>query len=363
MNRTVRTKPYYVELETDRSYVWCACGRSRNQPWCDGSHRGTGTGPVTYRATRDNEEALFCGCKKTATPPFCDGAHNSLADVYPSDDPHSEKNRAVPEVRRHPAAAMLNGGCYVVATRHLPLQTSAGYRWGETVGASLGAVHQSQFYFETACLEETSQGSISFGDRSVVLFIAQGEARLRIGTQTLVVPEHAGVSILPGEAFSIRPASTGVDLKFFATVGPRAAAPEFLTDAEPGPDDCGSDDRGFDIRYPVRVAAIDPGKRSDMADRFFQILVDKSLGSPMLTQFIGMIPLSKAAPHRHLYEESLIVLSGTGCLWTDNLKTPVTAGDVIFLPHRQLHSLECTDSDGMFVVGVIYPGDNPAVNY
>ncbi len=25
---------------------WCACGRSQNQPFCDGAHRGSGITPV-----------------------------------------------------------------------------------------------------------------------------------------------------------------------------------------------------------------------------------------------------------------------------------------------------------------------------
>ena len=50
-------------------------------------------------------------------------------------------------------------------------------------------------------------------------------------------------------------------------------------------------------------------------------------------------------------------------MWTENLKAPVSAGDVIFLPRKQLHSLEATGAEGMLVVGTIYPGNNPAINY
>ncbi|MCZ6830678.1 MAG: cupin domain-containing protein [Gammaproteobacteria bacterium] len=100
-----------------------------------------------------------------------------------------------------------------------------------------------------------------------------------------------------------------------------------------------------------------------MADRFFQILVDKCIGSNVVTQFIGDVPKSKAAMHRHLYEESIVILKGSGFMWTEDLKTPVATGDVIFLPRKQIHSLECTDPDGMMLAGVIYPGDNPAINY
>jgi mannose-6-phosphate isomerase-like protein (cupin superfamily) len=100
-----------------------------------------------------------------------------------------------------------------------------------------------------------------------------------------------------------------------------------------------------------------------MGDRFFQMLVDRRHGSDVVTQFIGNIPLSKGEPHRHLYEEALIFLKGEGVVWTETVKAEVKAGDVLFLPRKLLHSVQCTSERGLDVVGVIYPGDNPAINY
>jgi CDGSH-type Zn-finger protein len=70
-------EPYAVDVERGKTYYWCACGRSKNQPFCDGSHQGTGIEPVEFTAKK-TETAYLCGCKKTATPPFCDGTHNKL---------------------------------------------------------------------------------------------------------------------------------------------------------------------------------------------------------------------------------------------------------------------------------------------
>ena len=119
----------------------------------------------------------------------------------------------------------------------------------------------------------------------------------------------------------------------------------------------------FDAAYPQRVVSVDAEQRTAMGPRYFQILVDKRIGSKVITQFIGHIPPSKAAPHRHLYEEAIIVLSGEGCMWTEDRRVNVRAGDVIFLPRKQLHSLEATSAEGIDVVGVICPGDNPSINY
>lgn len=69
--------PYPYKVEAGRNYFWCACGRSKKQPLCDGSHSGTGITPVLYKAT-ETREVFFCGCKATGTQPLCDGTHGKL---------------------------------------------------------------------------------------------------------------------------------------------------------------------------------------------------------------------------------------------------------------------------------------------
>ena len=68
--------PAVLELEKG-TYYWCACGRSRNQPFCDGSHAGTGFEPVRYELEEDRRVAL-CQCKHTGNSPLCDGQHKHL---------------------------------------------------------------------------------------------------------------------------------------------------------------------------------------------------------------------------------------------------------------------------------------------
>ena len=66
--------PYQVDLEAGKHYAWCRCGRSKKQPFCDGSHTGTDIEPFMFTAER-TEAALLCGCKDTGDPPYCDGSH------------------------------------------------------------------------------------------------------------------------------------------------------------------------------------------------------------------------------------------------------------------------------------------------
>lgn len=70
-------KPVKVELEAGESYFWCKCGKSANQPFCDGSHRGTSFTPLKFTA-EESGDAFLCMCKQSDNAPFCDGTHARL---------------------------------------------------------------------------------------------------------------------------------------------------------------------------------------------------------------------------------------------------------------------------------------------
>lgn len=75
--RVAQKGPIAVDVVAGRSYWWCACGHSKQQPFCDGSHKGTAFTPVEYKADADRK-IFFCACKQTERRPTCDGTHNKL---------------------------------------------------------------------------------------------------------------------------------------------------------------------------------------------------------------------------------------------------------------------------------------------
>jgi CDGSH-type Zn-finger protein len=69
--------PYKFTAEEGKSYYWCACGLSKSQPLCDGSHKGTDFRPLAWTADKTGD-VWMCGCKATHQPPLCDGSHKNL---------------------------------------------------------------------------------------------------------------------------------------------------------------------------------------------------------------------------------------------------------------------------------------------
>ncbi len=107
--------PASVQLKEGDTYYWCRCGRSKDQPFCDGSHKGTGLSPLEFKAEQ-SETAYLCRCKSTGSAPFCDGTHNRLdvavGDALPASSsastdkaPEAEPTAEEPTVARIHALA------------------------------------------------------------------------------------------------------------------------------------------------------------------------------------------------------------------------------------------------------------------
>jgi CDGSH-type Zn-finger protein len=71
---TITLEPATIQLEKGEKYLWCRCGKSKNQPFCDSSHHGTKMTPLLFEAKRTGNVRL-CNCKATKAGPFCDDSH------------------------------------------------------------------------------------------------------------------------------------------------------------------------------------------------------------------------------------------------------------------------------------------------
>src|SRR5438552_232362 len=284
--RVAQSKGFYLEVKAGQRYLWCSCGRSANQPFCDGSHAGTKFSPVLFEARAD-EDVIFCGCKHTGTRPFCDGAHNNLPGAMTPDDPDSAANRAIAAVP-HGAEAQgpLDGACYVFSTARAGLMRRGTVAYCPVISPARGARFQSQFYAEIC---EGVSPVIGTNGCHTVLFVTEGQGEVEISGRRFAFGSRSGLYVRPGEAFRVHNANSE-KVKLFVSHGPGVEELHW-------PDEMPAN---FDGTTPNRMAEIDPSHRHVMAERYFQILVNREHGSTEMTQFVGNIPLSKAEPHRHL---------------------------------------------------------------
>ena len=80
MPRVAQKAPYKTALVEGQTYYWCSCGLSKNQPFCDGSHKGTEYVPKAFTYDKPSGDGYLCGCKNNQKEagPFCDGSHTKI---------------------------------------------------------------------------------------------------------------------------------------------------------------------------------------------------------------------------------------------------------------------------------------------
>ncbi|HEY5102472.1 MAG TPA: CDGSH iron-sulfur domain-containing protein, partial [Steroidobacteraceae bacterium] len=270
-------KGFYYEVKAGKRYLWCRCGRSKSQPFCDGSHVGTKFLPVLFKAQAD-EDVIFCGCKHTRTAPFCDGAHSNLPGGYLLDDPQSPQNLQVQMICAGAGPIVrLDGSCYLFSTSRATLVPHGVMSYTAVISPAMGALFQSQFYAEVT---RGVSPVICADGRHTVLFVSEGQGEIEISGRRFGIAPHTGVYIRPSEAYRIQVADPAT-LKLFISNGPGSEDLVWL-DHMP---------INFDKEYPQRRAQADPSQRQAMAERYYQVLVNRDHGSTVVTQFIGTIPL------------------------------------------------------------------------
>ncbi len=244
----------------------------------------------------------------------------------------------------------LDGGCYVTHLDELDFQQDGSSRWAPVINAHFGARALSMIAFEFG----TGRSPIiQAGDSDTVLYVKSGHGQIVVSGEILALQPERGIYVRPQESFRVDN-DDHEPVVVLAGICPEPRQLRF-SDGWLGPRrDGGSGPRTVDAKDCAKAAT---------GERFYKLLVGPSVGSRQVTQFIGMIPQSKAPEHFHEYEEAICVLSGQGLMWTGKRSAPVSNGSLIFLPKRQPHCLQCTNPEGMLLMGLFYPSGSPAVKY
>jgi mannose-6-phosphate isomerase-like protein (cupin superfamily) len=173
-----------------------------------------------------------------------------------------------------------------------------------------------------------------------VIYIASGTGRLHVSGRAYELEPDMGAYLTAGEEYEVENDSD----EELVVVCVRA----------PQDGEAHVDPTRRTVRFGDREAL--PAE----PDREFRYLVDRDLGCPDVTQFVGLIPPGRAPMHSHTYDEVIYVVEGVGILHLDGEKTAIAAGSCIHLPPLEQHCLENTGVDTMRVLGVFYPSGDPA---
>ena len=248
---------------------------------------------------------------------------------------------------------VLRGACRVVGVREgLPTERD-GLRVWRHVGRESGAAFVSLRVLE---LEPGATAGLRNADCEEVLFVLEGTGRVFIDGWAWPLGPDAGVFVRPGATLALANYGPG-PLTLLSTQcpdpGPELRAEKPLTAPRPG----------VVSQSPPPVARLWEREARPVGDRWYRVLLDESVGSTQVTQFVGAIPPGRAPNHFHEYEEVLCVLAGSGRMWADEMSAPIGPGSCVFLPRRQLHCTENTGTSELRLVGVFAPAGSPAVSY
>jgi mannose-6-phosphate isomerase-like protein (cupin superfamily) len=231
---------------------------------------------------------------------------------------------------------------FVIAERDVSGQRREGdtAEVRRTIGAEHGCKHLEQRVIRYAPGRSLDRVN---GGRHEVLYVVSGRGTLRLGGAEHPLEPDTGAFVAPDETYSIE--NPGPDELLVVSV----TAP-----AKPGGV---GDNRRVTVRYADQPAL------GATAEREFRYLVNQDAGCLEVTQFVGVIPPSRAPEHHHTYDEVVYVIEGEGVYHIGGDDIRMTAGTCIHLPPLVRHCLENTSPRAMRVLGVFHPSGDPSAAY
>jgi mannose-6-phosphate isomerase-like protein (cupin superfamily) len=206
-----------------------------------------------------------------------------------------------------------------------------------TVDASHGCERLEQRVIRFAPGRSLDRGA---PDRQEALYVVDGRGTLLLDGEEYPLEPETGVFVAPGETYAVD--NPGPDELLVVSV----SSPE--------------SERGVGANRKVVVRYADQPVLPASPNREFRYLVNQDAGCLDMTQFVGVIPPSRAPLHSHTYDEVVFVLEGDGVYHIGDDEVPMGPGTCIHLPPLVLHCLENTGSTDMRVLGVFHPSGDPA---
>jgi mannose-6-phosphate isomerase-like protein (cupin superfamily) len=178
-------------------------------------------------------------------------------------------------------------------------------------------------------------------DRQEILYVVDGHGTLHLAGDKHALEPDMGVYIARDETYRIE---ADDELTIVSVVTP-------------------ADDGSASGARKVTVRYADQPELDATSVRTFRYLVNQDAGCSDVTQFLGIVQPSKAAPHHHPYDEVGYIVEGVGIAHIDGEETSIRAGSCFHLTPRQPHTIENSGSGPMRILGVFHPSGSPAEAY
>ncbi len=250
---------------------------------------------------------------------------------------------------------VLANGCRVVASHESEWQSEGTRQYRTPINRASGARDIAQ----TISHYERGRAPLRCNATSEeVLYVFAGSGVCRIEGMTYNIRQGSAIYMPPQAQYQIENPNDDL-LKIVSVCCSPQSDSNGVEAAESGASAGGSKPN------PACNLVIHESDRAAIAtgDRSFHLLVHKDLGCEHVTQFLGLIPPSRAPRHFHTYEEAIYILQGSGIVWADDESCEFSVGTSIYLPPGQRHCLENPGPEEVRLIGVFYPSGSPAVNY
>ena len=248
-------------------------------------------------------------------------------------------------------AVELEGGCRVTQMNEGTPEVSGSLKIWSQIGRASGAEAISLRILEFGRGLSPQLLNSSSDEVLYVLGPVSNEIEVTIDQQSFAVGSDTGIFLQPGKSLQVMNSGS----EPIAMVSCR----------------CPDETEGVGVSTNTQNTTLDrepfvrlsDRKAESTADRWYRVLVDDSVGSEKVTQFVGSIPPGRAPDHFHHYEEVLFILRGEGRMWAGQTNTPIGPGSCVYLPKKQVHCVENTGTGELRLLGVFYPAGSPAVRY